>query len=521
MVLLFSMALATVVVAQPRRLRIVNGCDKEPLWIAHEAASGAGPGPQNVRIGPKAKYDFITTNGLMATRYWPKMGCNEHGNNCALGGSGGPGEACVRPNGNYSLCAPPIDTKFEATFGQSGSPCDPSVPGGTQMAGCDYVDVSLVDGFTLPFKLEIDGDCKATSTGVDKPVYVVDCSQLSFDFCPEAEHLEAAGVTTNLKAINPNTGKVSGCYAPCQKLLDTKWNNHLAEGRQAGDPQVAPYCCPTPPESPEACRAGPIKDTQFLAAVHTHCPGVYAYAYDDGNGLMRCSASSKYTLTLYCPAEPPGGNKQKVAADESKQIIEKKEEAFSKEDAKHEATLQGTYCCFASDGGKPGTNEFCHSCVPKGYADPESWCAGGKDNCHNCGGDATWCEGRKAVALQDLSNDNDINDIDITHSLMGRDEMGEHRANGVVPVSDGHVSFGSSATNDPRTQTRQSHWWPWLAAAGAAGLCIAIVAMRTVLPNGRRRQGTALYDGLAEPAHPSAFRNDTAEETRLLNAGGA
>jgi len=62
-------------------------------------------------------------------------------------------------------------------------------------------------------------------------------------------------------------------------------------------------CCPTPPVSPEACREGPVASTGFVRTLHEKCPDVYAYSYDDGHGLMRCSADSNYTLTLYCPFE--------------------------------------------------------------------------------------------------------------------------------------------------------------------------------------------------------------------------
>merc|ERR1712241_654406 len=94
-------------------------------------------------------FDFTTTNGLMATRYWPKMAC------------------------------------------------------------CDYIDLSLVDGFTLPFKLDIKGTCLGQG---DKPVSKIDCSGLS-----------------------------------CHKLFDTKWDNSMALDHHASDPDLAPYCCPTPP----------------------------------------------------------------------------------------------------------------------------------------------------------------------------------------------------------------------------------------------------------------------------------
>ena len=39
---------------------------------------------------------------------------------CKLGGSGGPQQLCDEVG-----CAPPVDTKFEATFGDNGLQCNP------------------------------------------------------------------------------------------------------------------------------------------------------------------------------------------------------------------------------------------------------------------------------------------------------------------------------------------------------------------------------------------------------------
>lgn len=134
----------------------------------------------------------------------------------------------------------------------------------------------------------------------------IDCSKLSPEICPDQELLNAVGQIVSLRAVNPNTGKVAGCYSPCKRLTDPKWNNVLGMHEDA-DPGVSKYCCPTPPEEPDDCRAGPIKDTAWLNIVHSFCPGVYAYAYDDGVGLLQCDAASTYKLTFYCPLEvlPP------------------------------------------------------------------------------------------------------------------------------------------------------------------------------------------------------------------------
>lgn len=270
-----------------QRLRITNGCDAEPVWIAHMASDGNGPDHQNVRLAPGETFAFKTPPGLSGTRYWPKMRCDSDGNGCQLGESGGPGETCDLNIG----CAPPVDTKFEASFGDDASP--------------DWVDVSLVDGWTLPFKFEMSQRCSAGegSRGVSN---VVDCSQLSFGECPQSENVGLASTSPlSLEVKHPLTGGVVGCYSPCSKLTFSNWGNKAAAYAPA-DSEVKDYCCPTPPESPGQCRRGPVGKTHFVEAVHDQCPGVYGYAYDDGMGLILCPSNTTYDMTFYCPKDLAG-----------------------------------------------------------------------------------------------------------------------------------------------------------------------------------------------------------------------
>jgi len=249
------------------------------------AATGVGPDPQNVRLEPLQSYDFITFDGLTGTRYWPKLRCDEQGNRCEIGESGGPEEVCHKTAG----CAPPVDTKFEASFG----------------AHEDWVDISLVDGFTLPFRFEMQGNCTAGFGNKEVTTNTIDCSRLSFDQCPRAENLGEISSNVNLQVLHPDTQQAVGCYSPCSKLTLSQWGNTDANGAPPSDPRIAPYCCPTPPESPHECRAGPVPDTSFVQAVHSMCPGVYGYSYDDGMGLLKCSSTTRYEVTFYCPASSP------------------------------------------------------------------------------------------------------------------------------------------------------------------------------------------------------------------------
>lgn len=296
------------------RLTMVNGCKDETLWIAHIEGGGVGPDAQDVRIAPGGNHSFHTNTpsgaGLSATRFWPKLGCDdESGSNCRIGSSGGPGEGCViRINGqpdDYSHCAPPVDTKFEATFG--------STVQGQGSVVKDVLDMSLVDGFTLPFTLTTGG---GSCLRANKPFTGLDCSELSLASCPEAELL--GGQTVSLQAVNPKgkfKGNIGGCYSPCMKLIDDKWNSSSSSGTSGGLNPVAPdsalagpYCCAGKWATPDTCngstdKPGVVLSTKYLSAVKEMCPGAYGYAYDDKTSTIACDTTTRYTLTFHCPSD--------------------------------------------------------------------------------------------------------------------------------------------------------------------------------------------------------------------------
>lgn len=257
---------------QSTRLQVTNGCHKEPMWIAHMVGAGIGHDAQNIKLMPSASHDFFVSNGMSSTRYWPKLGCNAQGEDCRIGQSGGPGQSCPAKG-----CGPPIDSKFEATFGTVGAICDTAHG---QIAGCDWLDVSLVDGFTTPFKVEVLGNC-----GGHKGV---DCSGLQLALCP-----------ADLLLREPHTEALGGCYSPCAKKTYSHWGN--AEGRhQPWDAAAKMDCCPTPPVSPKMCQAGTIAQSPYVKMVHARCPGVYGYAYDDAEGLSVCTSGVQYHVTFFC-----------------------------------------------------------------------------------------------------------------------------------------------------------------------------------------------------------------------------
>ncbi|MFO0761213.1 MAG: RICIN domain-containing protein [Byssovorax sp.] len=274
----------------PTRLRVTNRCG-EPIWIAH---SQNMPGAQNVRLNSGQSADYpIPDGGLPAARLWPKIGCDGNGLNCTIGDSVAP----CPPGG----CAPPVDSKFEVSFGPKGSPTP------------TYYNLSQVDGYTLPFKVVPRG------AGAEQGSCVTsDCSHLSLDACPGDEDMSGSGVFPayaheDLK-IRDASGRVVGCLSPCKK-----WNYPAPFGLgkpESADPGLH-LCCPTPINpatgqctaesacmSPEACRnAGDplsVEHTKYVAAMRAMCPTAYSYSYDDAAGLHSCSPETGFEVT-FCP----------------------------------------------------------------------------------------------------------------------------------------------------------------------------------------------------------------------------
>lgn len=265
-------ATGLVVAEAKERLHVINACGSEPVWIAATSNSGLA---DSVLIEAGGKHDFDVDSVPSGQRYWPKFGCDSDGQKCSVGDSGGPGQIC----GDVG-CAPPVDSKFEITVNKDDN--------------IDWWDTSAVDGFSVPFKVELEG-CGTQSPNID-------CSSLSLDDCPE-EDIQGVG-KISLKLLDPKTQKIAGCYSPCAKLTTRNYDN--VDGTHTpSDPIAEPYCCPT--LTPEECRAGPSATMQFTKSIHANCPHTYAYSYDDADGLHTCPTGTEYTWTVYCPGGATSG----------------------------------------------------------------------------------------------------------------------------------------------------------------------------------------------------------------------
>lgn len=282
--------------AQTERLQVVNNCSYT-IWLQQQNMVGV---PSVIRLDAGGSAQFsIPDAGMAATRLWPKMGCDDSGNNCLMGQSSSP---CPE-NG----CPPPVDSKFEATWGcllsdRNACTPNPSAPW-ERLSGDTYWNTSAVDGYTFPFTASVVGN--SLPAEICAPV---DCSNLTMTQCPSSENLSVGvgGAVSPLYSsvdlhLRNQGGALMGCYAPCTAMTYPTYGGLRLSNVGT---EAAMYCCPTPPIGPSECSSGPVEATQYVARVRSMCGGtVYTYAYDDGNGLRQCSGATKVRLIIgpNCP----------------------------------------------------------------------------------------------------------------------------------------------------------------------------------------------------------------------------
>ncbi len=282
--------------AQTERLQVVNKC-AYTIWLQQQNMVGV---PSVIRLASGESAQFaIPDAGMAATRLWPKTGCDDSGNNCLMGQSSPP---C--PDGG---CPPPVDSKFEATWGctlSDTNACNPNPSAPWQkLSGDTYWNTSAVDGYTFPFTASVTENTLPAE--ICSPV---DCSNLKMDQCPNSENLSVGvgGAASPLYSsvdlhLRNSGGALMGCYAPCTKMTYPTYGGLWLSNSGT---EAAMYCCPTPPIGPSECSSGPVETTQYVARVRSMCGGtVYTYAYDDGNGLRQCSGATKVRLIIgpNCP----------------------------------------------------------------------------------------------------------------------------------------------------------------------------------------------------------------------------
>jgi len=263
----------------PARLRVTNKCEVD-IWVQQQGF----PTDPLVKLAKDASHEYqIPAAGLASTRFWPKILCDKDGNNCAIGQSSPPCPA--------KGCAPPVDSKLEATWGctlADKAQCG-LTPQGVRMIDT-FWNASAVDGYTLPFAMTLKGGDGR------KSCIPVDCEGLATAKCPTDEDLSNGGQNPlyahqNLATKNPVSGGYAGCFSTCNKLNYPGWGGDGLNAPGGSIEQM--YCCPTPPISSPQCQAGPVAKTKYVESIHKACKNTtYGYAYDDGLGGRNCSGDT-------------------------------------------------------------------------------------------------------------------------------------------------------------------------------------------------------------------------------------
>jgi hypothetical protein len=358
-----------------QRFTVVNNCgDNAWMWIVPpgpdlaeaqsqfwETVNGAtkvckSPEPPacatrnyqwKINIPAGATVDFeIPDAGSASNKYYFNLGCVETSGdyaqwgNCKIGGAFGATDVGLDISGS--------NTWLEVTWGcKSGAVCvkNPSSPD-DDLTAVDWMDISVVDGYTIPMTLTLGVDEGSThncqyNTG-DAWDGTEDASFLDFASCPKetADSLwtmESAlvpvlnGPGLSLVTPNPDTSDPMNCVAPYKwfsseylgdtvagvsrplpsniqvfdQLNEVNWYGCKAKcGETSGTPAcVCPEC------DPPACLAGPYGNTQKSAARTNYvrylkAMGMKAYTwqYDDNSGNKHCDQGVHLTLTL-CPAK--------------------------------------------------------------------------------------------------------------------------------------------------------------------------------------------------------------------------
>merc|ERR1711948_3327 len=176
-----------------KRFRVTNKC-QEAVWISQAGATDALMlGEQiNVKLDPGASYTYsIPNKGLPSTRFLPKTGCDDTGNNCDIQSM---------PPWPSTGCDLPVDTKFESSWGcvyatgvLAADKLKCALTGqGNPSTYQDWWDGSAVDGWTLPFSVLVEDNDKGLTPGsVGSPDICgsVVCAGLKSDICPQKEFL--------------------------------------------------------------------------------------------------------------------------------------------------------------------------------------------------------------------------------------------------------------------------------------------------------------------------------------------
>ncbi|KAJ7741782.1 thaumatin-like protein [Mycena maculata] len=253
------LAMAATVVAD-RTITVSNACPFT-VWPALFTSSGGRPSQATGWSAPSHTKHSFNVPGDWDGRVWGRRNCdfskNPGANSCLDGGCNG-GLECDTKTGTG---VPPA-TLAEFKFKGAGNK--------------DYYDVSLVDGYNLPMRIDNNVGCGIPSCPVDLGPN-----------CPGEQ-----------KGPFDKSGFPVGCKSAC--TVDA------LNGRAANSPN----CCSGSHNTPATCPASGVTNYHYFK---DNCPNAYAFAYDEpsGTALWSCPSdkNAAYTIT-FCPPHSKSSEEQ-------------------------------------------------------------------------------------------------------------------------------------------------------------------------------------------------------------------
>ncbi|KAH9888763.1 Osmotin thaumatin-like protein [Cubamyces lactineus] len=243
--LIMYVSSAFLVEVSARAFTVYNNCPFT-IWPAYFTTPGA-PAPSQATGWSQNTYQSVTfyVPDTWSGRIWGRRDCNfdlqNPGPNSCLDGG------CV----GRLECDPKIGTGFPpATLAEF-----------TLTGLTDNFDVSVVDGYNLPMRIENNKGCKVSDCPVDLGPN-----------CP-----------TPLKGPFDSTGFPVGCQSACGADLD-------------GNPSNSSSCCTGYYNKPSTCKSSGVQYYSFFKA---NCPNAVVYAFDQ-SADNTCHGLADYTV-VFCP----------------------------------------------------------------------------------------------------------------------------------------------------------------------------------------------------------------------------
>jgi len=236
-----------VAVSAARSVTVNNNC-AFTIWPAIFSDPNANSGTNVAQTGWEApsgfSRSFSVPDNWTTGQIWGRRDCDfskgSGANSCLTGGCDG-GLECDSQTGSPTG---PV-TVAEFTLSDSSQ---------------DFYDVSVVNGFNLPMRVDNSGGCGIVSCPVDLTIS-----------CP-----------TELRGPTNADGSVVGCKSACE--VDT-------------NPTNSPNCCTGSFSTPSTC---PASHVNFYSFFKGNCPQALAFRYDETSVLLPCTNSPDYTVT-FCP----------------------------------------------------------------------------------------------------------------------------------------------------------------------------------------------------------------------------